>query len=67
MATTLLTSITSNQAVLSCKPVVSGMRMYLKRIIKMLASGIFHANTIDEYLLLEEDYMKVSILFLKTN
>lgn len=67
MDTTLLNRITTNPAVLTGKPVVRGMRISVEQVIKMLARGISHADIIEEYPLLEEDDIKASILFSKTN
>lgn len=67
MDTTLLNRITTNPAVLTGKPVVRGMRISVEQIIKMLARGISHKDIIEEYPLLEDDDIKASILFSKTN
>lgn len=67
MDTTLLNRITTNPAVLTGKPVVRGMRISVEQVIKMLARGISHADIIEEYPLLEEDDIKASVLFSKTN
>ena len=63
MDTTLLNRITSNPALLAGKPVIRGMRISVEQVIKMLARGISHAQIIEEYPLLEEDYIKACLLF----
>ena len=63
MDTTLLNRITRNPAVHAGKPVIRGMRISVEQIIKMLAQGIFHAQIIEEYPLLEEDDIKACLVF----
>jgi uncharacterized protein (DUF433 family) len=63
MDTTLLNRITTNQAVLTGKPVVRGMRISVEQIIKMLARGISHTDILEEYPLLEEEDIKACLLY----
>ena len=63
METTLLNRITNNPSVLTGKPIIRGMRISVEQILKMLARGISHEDIIKEFPLLEEDDIKVCLVY----
>ena len=48
MDTTLLNRITTNPLILTCKPIIRGMRISVEQILKMLSRGISHKYIKDE-------------------
>ena len=55
MKYSLLNRITTNHSILTGKPVISGMRISVEQILKMLSRGISNEKIIKEYPLLTEE------------
>ncbi|MFN0035917.1 MAG: DUF433 domain-containing protein [Saprospiraceae bacterium] len=61
----LLNRITIDPKICHGKPVVRGLRYPVENILELLASGMTHAEILEDYEDLEENDLMACLLFLK--
>ncbi len=59
----LLRRITINPAICHGKPIVRGMRYPVENILELLASGMNHAEILEDYEDLEEEDLLACLMF----
>ncbi len=59
----LLTRITSHPNICHGKPVVRGLRYPVENVLELLASGMSHAEILEDYEDLEEEDLMACLLF----
>jgi len=59
----LLKRITITAGLMGGKPTIRGMRFPVKDVLELLASGMTHAEIIEEHPALEEDDIKAALLY----
>ena len=63
MDTELLKRITLTPGLMGGKPTIRGMRFPVKDVLELLASGMTHAEIMEEHPALEEDDIKAALLY----
>ncbi len=63
METQLLERITHISGLCGGKPTMRGMRIPVKDVLELLASGLSNQEILEEHPALEEDDIKVSLLY----
>ena len=61
----LLQRITFDQAVLTGKPVIRGMRISVEMILELLAKGAYAQEIVEDYSELEPDDIRAALLYAK--
>jgi len=59
----LLKRITINPEIFSGKPIIRGMRFRVVDILEMLASGMTHADILNDFPFLEEDDIRACLYY----